>query len=76
MVITIKLFSFGFVPKQTQTKKIVFLVIQSSTSNTVFFQRFLNARYNGVFSIGSPIAIVDTYPIDDYTNGVPIIFSK
>ena len=44
-----------------------------STSNNVFFDRFLNARYNGVFSIVYIIAIVNIGPIKDYMDGVPII---
>ena len=51
----------------------LFCVIQSYASNTVFFIIFINARDNGVFSIGSIIAIVDLDPIEDYMNDVPII---
>ena len=54
----------------------LFCVIQSSTSNTVFFNRFINSRYNGIFSIGSLIAILSPDPIEDYINGVPIIVSN
>ena len=54
----------------------LFGVIQSSTSNTVFFNIFINARDNGVFSIGSLIAVFNPDPIEDYMNGVPIIFSN
>ena len=45
-------------------------------SNTVIFNRFINAIDNGVFGIGSPIAIVDPDPFEHYMNGVPIIVSK
>ena len=40
-----------------QRESSVFCVIQSSTSNTVLFIIFLHAIYNGVFSIGSLIAV-------------------
>ena len=74
MVITIRLFSFVFVLKQTHTKQIFcFIIIQSSTSNTVSFNIFLNDRDNDVFIIGSIIAIVNPDTIKDYMNGVPII---
>ena len=53
----------------------LFCVIQSSTSNNVSFNIFLNARDNGVFSIGSLIDILNTDPIEDYMNGFPIIVS-
>ena len=53
----------------------MFCVIQSSTLNSVFFNRFINARYNGVFNIGSLIAIINPAPIEYYMNGVPIIVS-
>ena len=39
----------------------------------LFFNRFLNARDNGVFRIGSLAVIVNPNIIEDYMNGVPII---
>ena len=51
----------------------MFCVLQSYKSNTVFFIIFLNARYNGVLSIGSLIAVFNTNTIEDYMNGVHII---
>ena len=54
----------------------MFCVIQSSTSNTVFFNRFINARDNGVFSIGSIISVVNPDTIKDYMNGVLIFFEQ
>ena len=43
----------------------LFCVIQSSTSNTVFFDGFFNARDNGIFSIGYLIAIFNPDTIED-----------
>ena len=60
----------------TDQANCLFCFIQSSTSNTVFFNIFINARDNSVFSIGSLIAIVNPDPIEDYMNGVPIIVSN
>ena len=54
----------------------LFCVIQISTSNTFFFNKSLNVRDNGVFSIGYLFAIVITDPIEDYMNDVPIIVSN
>ena len=51
-------------------------VIQSSTPKTLFFNRFLNARENGVSSIGSLNDFINPDPIEDYMNGVPIIVSN
>ena len=39
----------------TDQENRLFRVIQSSTSNTVLFNIFINARDNGFFSIGSSI---------------------
>ena len=39
----------------------------------LFFNRFLNARDNGVFRIGSLAVIVNPNIIEDYMNGFPII---
>ena len=75
MVITIGLLFFVFVLKQTYTKQF-FFVIQSTTPNTILFNRFLNTIENGVFSIGSLIAIFIADPIEYHMNGVPIIISK
>ena len=50
----------------------LFCVIQSSTSNTVFFDRFINAIYNGAFRSGYLIDIVNPDPIEDYINGIRI----
>ena len=47
----------------TDQENRLFCVIQSSKSNNIFFNIFLNARDNGVFSIGSLIAIVNPDPI-------------
>ena len=54
----------------------LFFVIKSSTSNNIFFNRFINARDDGVFSISYITAIVNPDPIEDYMNGVPIIVSN
>ena len=54
----------------------LFCVIQSSTSNTVSFNRFFNARDNDIFSIVSLIVIVNPDPIEDYMNGSHIIVSN
>ena len=54
----------------------LFGVIQSSTSNNIFFNGFINDRENGVFGIGSLIAVVNPDPIEDYINGFPIIVSN
>ena len=54
----------------------LFCVIQSSTSNTVLFNKFLNSRDNGIFSIGYLIAIFNPDTIEDYMSGVPIIVSN
>ena len=54
----------------------LFCVVQSSTSNNLFFNRFINARDNGVFSIGYLIDIVNPDLIEYYMNGVPIIVSN
>ena len=50
-------------------------VIQSSTSNTVFFHIFPNAIDNYVFSMGYIIDIFNPDPNEDYMNGVFIIVS-
>ena len=71
----IPIFSFFSEANTDQTDRL-FCVIQSSTSNTVFFKIFLNAIENDVFSFGSLVDIVNTDPIEDYMNGVPIIISK
>ena len=52
----------------------LFFVIKSSTSNAALFNRFINDRCNGVFIIGSLIAIFNPDPIEGYMNGVPIFF--
>ena len=49
----------------TEQENCLFCVIQSSLSNTVFLNKFVNARYNGVFSIGYLNAIVNPDPIED-----------
>ena len=51
-------------------------VIQRSTSNTVLFNNFLNARDNRVFIIDSMIVVVNPDPIEGYMIGVPIIVSN
>ena len=68
-------FRFCYKTKKYQAN-CLFCIIQSSTPNTVFFHIFLNARYNGVFSIGSLINMVHPDTIQDYNNGVPIIVSN
>ena len=68
-------FSFCFETNIDQENHL-FFVIQRHTSNTVFFNRFLNSRDNGVFTIGSLISIVNPDPIEDYMNCVPIIVSN
>ena len=60
----------------TDQENSIFCVIQSSTSNTVLFNRFINARDNGVFSIGSLIAVSNPDTIEDYMKGIPIIVSN
>ena len=60
----------------TDQNNCLLCVIQSSTSNTLFFNKFLNARENGVFSIGYLIAFLIPDPIEDYMNSVPIIVSN
>ena len=59
---------------ETKTDKAncLFFVIQSSTSNTVFFNIFLNDIDNGVFRICYLIAVVNTNPIEGHMNGFPI----
>ena len=54
----------------------LFCVIQSPTSNNFFFYIFLNARDNGVVSIGYIIDIVNPDPNENYIIGVPIIALK
>ena len=41
----------------------LFCVIQCYISNNFFFNRFINAKDNGVFSIGSLISIVEHIPL-------------
>ena len=60
----------------TDQENNLFCVIQTSTSTTIFFNIFLNDICNGVFSIGFLIAVVNPDPIEDYMNGVHIIFSN
>ena len=54
----------------------LFCVVQSSTSNTFFFNRFTNTRDNVVFSIVCLISVVNPDPIEDFINGVPVIASN
>ena len=54
----------------------LFCVNQSSTSNNVLFNIFINDIYNGIFSIGSLIYFVNPDTIEDYMNGVLIIVSN
>ena len=54
----------------------MFFVIQSSTSNNVFFKRFINTRDNGVSSIGYLITIVNPDTIEEYMNDVPIFYNE
>ena len=68
-------FCFCSATKTDQANRI-FSVIKSYKSNTGFYTRFINARDNGVSSIGSLIAIVKPDPIKYYINGVPIIVSN
>ena len=51
-------------------------IVQSSTSNTGFFNSCPNSRDNRVFSIGYIIYVVDPDPIEEYINCVPIIVSN
>ena len=76
VVISIKLLLLFFSETNTDQANRLFCVIQSSTSNNVLFNRFINARDNGVFSIGYLIDIVNPDTIEDYMSGVPIIVSN
>jgi len=54
----------------------IFCVVQIAKTNTVFFNWFPNARDNGMFSIGSIVAIVNPDSIEDCMNDVPMIVSN
>ena len=70
------LFFRFFSGTNTYQENRLFCVIQSSTSDTVFFPVFLNDIENGVFRTGFLIVIVNPDPIEDYINCVPIIVSN
>ena len=53
----------------------LFCVIQNSTSNLYFFNRFSIEMDDGLCSTGSNIGIVNPDPIKNYMNGIPIISS-
>ena len=72
---TIIFFRF-FSETNTDKENRLFCVIQSSTSNTVFFNIFINVRDIVFLIIGSIIDNINPDPIEDYMNGVPIIVSN
>ena len=72
-----RIISFRFCSEtNTEQANFLFCFIQSSISNTFFFNRFINDIENGVFRIGSLITIVIPDPIEDYMNGFHIIVSN
>ena len=76
VVITLNYFLLFFNGTNTDQANRPFCVIKSSTSNTAFFNIFINDRDNVVFSIGSIIDVVNPDHIEYYRHGVPIIFSN
>ena len=54
-----KYFLSFFPETNTYQSNHLFFDIQNSTSNAVLFNIFINARDNGVFSIGSILSIVN-----------------
>ena len=55
---------------------IIFVVMQNSTTNSVLFNRFPNARDNGGFTIGSILIFVNPKPIEKFMNGMPMLESQ
>ena len=51
----------------------MFAVIKNSVMNTSLFNRFLNARDSGIFSIGSIIIFVSRKPTKKYTNVLSMV---
>ena len=68
---------FRFVSEKnsSQNNRLFCVVHLNMKINHHFFDRFANERDNGLFTIGSLIAIVNPDPIEDYMNGTPMIVS-